>query len=67
MFAKNGTMNNTLRNHKGTGSHNEPCKEAFDYDDDVTQEAIEYLRKKAEKAISTGNWKVISGDATAKS
>lgn len=66
-FEKNGKMTNTLRNQKSNGNPTEPCRQAFDYDDDVTPEAIEYLRKKAEKTINDGNWKVISGNAFTKS
>jgi hypothetical protein len=59
-------MNNTLRNQKNTSNHSEPCKQAFDYDDDVTVEAIKHIRQKAEKAIGTGKWKLVSGNVAAK-
>ena len=59
-------MNNTVRNRKSESIGQDQCKQAFDYDDDVTVEAIDWLRKKAEPILKDGKWKVISGNAAAK-
>ena len=61
-----GLAMNSLRNHKSSPRSNEPCKEAFDYDDDVTVEAIESLREKADAILKKGNWKVVEGHGVAK-
>lgn len=55
-----------LRNrHKGADAY-EPPHEAFAYDDDVTEEAVEFLRRKANDAMKDGTWKVVEGHKLAK-
>jgi hypothetical protein len=52
---------NILRNlYKGADAY-DPPHEAFAYDDDVTEEAVEILRRKADDAMKDGKWKVVEG------
>jgi hypothetical protein len=37
------------------------CPEAYDYEDDVTPEAIEQLRRQADKVLSSRRWTTIEG------
>lgn len=53
-------MNNLRNLFKGADAY-EPPHEAFAYDDDVTQEAVEILRRKADDAMKDGKWKVVEG------
>jgi hypothetical protein len=55
-----------LRNLFATRDAYDLPPEAFDYDDDVTPEAVEILRKKAASVMNQGTWKVIEGEKLAK-
>lgn len=57
---------NSLRSHKSPTRSQEPCVEAFEYDDDVTAEAVEMLREKAKSTLKDGKWKVIEGHGVGK-
>ena len=57
---------NTLRNQSQEYDGYEPPPEAFDYDSDVTPEAVKYLQDKANAAMKNGKWKVVVGNKFAK-
>ena len=57
---------NTPRSRKDDSEGQKPSPEAFDYDRDVTPEAVKYLQSKADAAMKTGNWKVVEGNKLAK-
>ena len=52
---------NNLRSKKSDDGKLEPSPSAFAYDDDVTEEAVKYIQKEAEKAMEKGKWKVVEG------
>lgn len=54
-----------LRNHNDMSSH-EPCADAFAYEDDVTKEVVDEIRKRAVEVLKRGKWKLVEGHATAK-
>jgi len=35
--------------------------EAYNYNDDVTPEAVDFMRKKAAKVMATDEWEVVDG------
>ena len=54
-----------LRNHDDMNSH-KPCADAFAYEDDVTKEAVDEIRKRAVEVLKKGKWKLVEGHANAK-
>lgn len=54
------SMKKTAANHTTDHERKFPA-EAYDYDDDVTKEAVDRVREKARPMIESGDWEVIDG------
>ena len=55
------SMKKLLVSQGATHSGREYPKEAYDYHDDVTKEAVDKVRKKAAPIIEKGDWEVVEG------